>query len=143
MQLSLHQLLYRTYQAQSSVLQPAREAFGLGRGQPKILSFLLSGGKSSQSEIALQLSLDPASVSRMAETLCQNGFICRSDDESDRRTRLLSLTAKGREAAQAWVDACDLIESRMLEGFSDSEKAELVNLLNKLYANVRKEGMDK
>ena len=35
------------------------------------------------------------------------------------------------------------MESRMLDGFSEEEKSELVRLLNRLYLNVRNGGLER
>lgn len=143
MTLTLHQLLFRTFHAQNNVLQPLREELGLGRGQPKMLTYLADHGPSSQGAMANHFDIDPAAVSRMAETLSQNGFLTRTEDEVDRRSKRLELTAKGQKAAEIWKERCASMESRMLDGFSEEEKSELVRLLNRLYLNVRNGGLER
>ena len=122
MNVTLHQLLFRAYHGQSNMLQPVFESLGLGRGQPKILKYLLTFGESSQNEI-----------------LQKNGFIKRVEDAKCRRANKLSLTDKGREAALKWIDECRKVENVMLSGFSKEEEENLCLYLERVIANFRKE----
>ena len=135
MQLSLHQLLFRAFHGQNNILQPVREELGLGRGQPKILTYLLDFGESSQNDIASYFQTDPAAVSRMTETLRQNGFLTRTEDASCRRANRLALTEKGREAALIWRRRCSDVESIILAGFSTEEAEMLKGYLRRIIAN--------
>lgn len=139
MNVTLHQLLFRAYHGQSNMLQPVFESLGLGRGQPKILKYLLTFGESSQNDIATYFNVDPASISRMAEILQKNGFIERVEDAKCRRANKLSLTDKGREAALKWIDECRKVENVMLSGFSKEEEEKLCLYLERIIANFRKE----
>ena len=139
MNLTLHQLLYRAYSGQSSILRPVREEFGLGRGQPRILSYLLEHGGSSQSDIASSTGIDPASVSRMTESLRRGGFLTRCEDDSCRRTNRLELTEKGRMAAEKWRKESRRVENILLAGFSDEETAMFRDFLTRVIGNFSKE----
>ena len=138
MPLTLNQLLFRTFHGKDKMLQPIREELGLGRGQPRVLSYLLSYGTSSQSDIASYLGIDPAAVSRMTEALRKNDFLIRDADEDCRRTNRLELTEKGMEAAKIWTRECQSIDEKLLEGFSSSEKEQLLSLLGKLLGNIER-----
>ena len=139
MDVTLHQLLFRAFHGQSNMLQPVFENLGLGRGQPKILKYLLSFGESSQNDIASYFGIDPASISRMAEILQKNGFIERVEDSECRRAKKLSLTEKGRLSAIRWNEECRKIESVMLSGFSKEEEENLSEYLKRIIDNFKKE----
>ena len=136
--LSLHQLLFRAYHGQNNILQPQREELGLGRGQPRILGYLLEHGPSSQSDIASYFDTDPASISRMTEALRLNGFLTRQEDSQCRRANRLELTDKGRLAAGRWKDECAQVNDMMLDGFDQNEKKMLEALLSRLIENLRR-----
>ena len=136
MALSLHQLLFRTFHRQENTLQAVRDELGLGRGQPKILTFLRTNGASTQNDIASYFSVDPASISRMTETLRQNGFLLRTQVEDCRRTNRLELTEKGLKAAERWSNECAALEEKMLQGFSPEEAETLRTLLARLLENM-------
>lgn len=143
MNMSLHTLLFRAYHAQTKRLTPVLEELGLGRGQPKILNYLSVHGKCAQSEIASYFDLDPASISRMVETLGRNGFITVGMDSGCRRRNILSITEKGKDAIDRWHTECQAVEERMLYGFSDMERESFHTLLEKAYMNLEATGGNK
>ena len=91
-----HQLLYRAFNGQKDIFRPTLEELGLGRGQPRILTYLYENGESSQNDIASYFSIDPASVSRMTENLQSNGFITRREDRNHRNMRFWRIRTKRR-----------------------------------------------
>ena len=139
MQLTLNQLLFRTFHKKDNMLQPIREELGLGRGQPRILTYLLSHGAGTQNEIAEYFGIDPASISRMTETLRRNGFLTRTADEGCRRANRLELTEKGRTAAGIWLKECQTIDKISLKGFSEEETQALVMFLQRMLGNMTEE----
>ena len=136
MDLTLNQLLFRTSHEKSRILQPVREKLRLGRGQPRVISYLLKHGSATQNDIAEYLGIDPASVSRMTEILRKNGFLTRTADEGCRRANKLELTGKGRAAAEEWELKCNEVEQKLLEGFSSEETELLKSLLHRLLDNM-------
>ena len=138
MALSLNQLLFRTSHEKNNILQPVRESLGLGRGQPRILTYLHENGAATQNDIAAYFGIDPAAVSRMTETLRKNGFLTRTADQGCRRANRLELTEKGKAAAAVWEKECDLVEKKLLAGFSDEEADILKSLLQRLLDNMRR-----
>ena len=50
MALTLNQLLFRTFHEKDNMLQSVRDELGLGRGQPRILTYLLSHESGSQND---------------------------------------------------------------------------------------------
>lgn len=138
MRLTLNQLLFRTSQAKDEVLLPVLTELGLGRGQPRILTYLLDHESGTQNEIANYFEVDPASVSRMVETLRKNGFITRTAIEDCRRSNKLELTDKGKSTAEIWREKYRALESKLLAGFSEEEKHRLEELLQRVLDNARK-----
>ena len=138
MRLTLNQLLFRTSQAKDEVLLPVLTELGLGRRQPRILTYLLDHGSGTQNEIANYFEVDPASVSRMVETLRKNGFITRTAIEDCRRSNKLELTDKGKSTAEIWREKYRALESKLLAGFSEEEKHQLEELLQRVLDNARK-----
>ena len=138
MNVTFHQLLFRAYHGQSNMLQPVFESLGLGRGQPKILKYLLSYGESSQNDIASYFNVDPASISRMAEILQKNGFIERVEDSECRRANKLKIKEKGRECAIRWNEECGKVEAVMLSGFTKEEEENLYSYLERIIDNFKK-----
>ena len=139
MALTLNQLLFRTFHEKDNMLQSVRDELGLGRGQPRILTYLLSHESGSQNDIASYFGIDPSAVSRMTEILRKNGFLTRRTAEDCRRSNVLELTEKGREAARSWISSCERVERKMLKGFSNDETEMLKSMLQRLLDNAAKE----
>ena len=137
MEQTLHMLLYRAFHAQRGELRPSLNRLGLGTGQPRILGYLMRNGAASQKELADYSEVDPSAISRMLESMQKGGFITRKASENDKRSGVVDITELGRKAYAEWRNDCSAVEERMLKGFNDEEKAELMNLLKRVYTNLK------
>ncbi len=54
-----------------------------------------------QVSVAHAAGLESPSLVRLLDQLCASGFVLRTEDPTDRRAKALSLTATGRELAEA------------------------------------------
>ena len=54
-----------------------------------------------QVAVAQAAGLESPSLVRLLDQLCSSGFVVRTEDPTDRRAKALSLTATGRELAEA------------------------------------------
>lgn len=118
-------------------MRPQGAALGLGTGQPKLIDYLARSGPCSQKQLADYFEIDPAAVCRMLDALEKGGFVTRTAGRIDRRTGAVELTAKGRQAAQAWQQAAARSEERMLAGFSQKERAQFADYLRRAYRNLK------
>lgn len=132
-----HMRLMRAFHAQRAYLKPSVDGLGLGPGQAKLLVYLAVHGPSSQREVAGFFETDPASVSRMFDSLERSGFVTSAPGR-DRRTKALELTERGRDAATRWELACDDEQEVMLGGFSPEEEAAFADYLSRARANLRR-----
>ncbi|HKP21559.1 MAG TPA: MarR family transcriptional regulator [Thermoleophilaceae bacterium] len=70
---------------------------GISFTQLKCLGLLVeAGAPMSLSVFAEELALSPAAVSRAVDGLVQRGELKREEDPGDRRSKIVSLSAKGR-----------------------------------------------
>ncbi len=118
-------------------MRPQGAALGLGTGQPKLIDYLARSGPCSQKQLADYFEIDPAAVCRMLDALEKGGFVTRTAGRTDRRTGAVELTAKGRQAAQAWQQAAARSEERMLAGFSPKEPAQFADYMRRAYRNLK------
>lgn len=137
MERTFHMLLYRAFHAQSNYLRPYLGEIGLEIGQPKLINYLDNCGPCRQRELADFFEIDSAAVSRMLDSLEKGGFVTRKTDEENRRSNLIALTDKGRQAQQKWRDHCRDMEGIMLQGFTEQEKACFADYLSRAYQNFR------
>lgn len=139
MERTFHMLLYRAFHAQRNYLRPCLSEIGLEIGQPKMISYLAKNGPCRQKELADYFEIDSAAVSRMIDTLEKGGFVVRKIDEESRRSNLIELTEKGRQAHVKWRDYCCNMEKIMLRNFSEEEKSQFSEYLSRAYKNFRDE----
>jgi DNA-binding MarR family transcriptional regulator len=91
-----------------------------------------NSGSVSQQDIALQLDLTEATVSRHIASLVSLGYILRSEDASNRRRHILSLTTKGNNAFQKAKAIIDQELSTLFSVVKESER----NTIMKLFSTV-------
>jgi DNA-binding MarR family transcriptional regulator len=75
----------------------ALQEAGISFTQLKCLGLLVeAGGRMSLGALAQELALSPAAVSRAVDGLVQRGELKRDEDPEDRRSKIVSLAARGR-----------------------------------------------
>jgi len=84
---------------------------GLSMAQFSIIMQVHHGGPCSISDIGERFETSNAAASQLAEKLVQSGYLDRTEDPKDRRTRLLTLSQKGKDFVEEsireryrWVD---------------------------------------
>lgn len=123
-------LLSRTSGLTVRAANSALAGYGLRVRQYSALS-LAAGSPTglSQREMADVLGLDPSQVVLLVDDLVDAGLVLRGPCPNDRRARLVTATAKGRQVhAGAARDAGDQVRQR-LAALTDSEHATLRDLL--------------
>jgi DNA-binding MarR family transcriptional regulator len=75
-------------------------ATGLSAARLSALSVLVFGGPRTLGELAAAEQVRPATMTRIAQSLVEDGYARRETDPSDRRVARLSATAKGRRVMQ-------------------------------------------
>jgi DNA-binding MarR family transcriptional regulator len=105
-------------------------AIGLTRAQWQALGNLRRLGPLTQAALAEIMEIETATVARLTDRLEAAGWIERRPDAADRRVKLVSMTEK----AAAVMDEVGVIGQKlrddMLTDLSESERDELVRLLN-------------
>src|SRR5262245_45864295 len=92
----------------------------------------LADGPASQRELGAGLRKDPADIVRIVDTASARGLVSRTADAADRRRRLVSLTAAGRDELEAMVAAAREVEAELLAPLDAAERRELHALLARL-----------
>lgn len=106
-------------------------------------AILNAPGPRPQVEIAKRLRIEGPTLTRMLDSLEQDGLVERLPDPADRRTKQLRLTGEGEETLELIFDIADDLRSRLLEGFSDEEletiNAFLARLMERLDTGLKDE----
>lgn len=100
--------------------------------QQRILIILNEVGDITQRDLTQRLGIQPGSASEILAKLQNAGLIARAVSETDRRTANISLTELGTRTAMEAAERRNRRHVEMFACLSDSEKADLLNLLEKL-----------
>jgi DNA-binding MarR family transcriptional regulator len=101
-----------------------------------VILWLLSIGKfDTAADLARELYIDAASMTRMIDRLEKRKLMMRLPRGEDRRVINLRLTPKGQILAERFPAIYSTVMCRNFSGFSNDEVAQLRGLLNKLLQN--------
>ena len=92
--------------------------------------------KVCQRDIERELNLRPSSVSSLLKSLERDGYIIRTFQDGDARTKYLELTEKGRKLCKdnkLFMEKCD---ETVQSALTDKEQDELQKLLEKIIAKI-------
>ena len=111
--------------------------YGITRAQWAVLAKLERSEGMKQTELAKQLEMQPITLTRLIDKLCDNGWIERRGDESDRRVNRLYLKKAARPLLGKLAGLKSEITSAALEGISPIDAERLVSQLESIKENVR------
>jgi DNA-binding MarR family transcriptional regulator len=91
----------------------------------------------SQKEIAEYAYKDPASVTRILDTLENKRYVERKITPDDRRTCALFLTEKGRRIVEKALPVASKIIEKGTDGVAYEELEEIRDILDKIFQNLK------
>jgi DNA-binding MarR family transcriptional regulator len=77
---------------------------GLSMPQFSLMMQMYHRGACGMSGISERFEITPAAASQLVDKLVHSGFIVREEDPTDRRAKLLNLTAKGRQLIKQGIE---------------------------------------
>jgi DNA-binding MarR family transcriptional regulator len=83
-------------------------------------------------DLACQVGRDHSTVSRQIAKLEAQGLVARAPDGRDQRVRAAVITPEGRRVADQIAAARDRLFARLLDGWSETDRADLTRLNRKL-----------
>jgi MarR family transcriptional regulator for hemolysin len=120
----------------SAADQAVRE-YGMTRAQWAVLARLERAEGLKQTDLADMLDLQPITLTRLIDRLCENGLIERRADPDDRRAKRLFLTAQARPL----MDRLDVLGAelmgRALVGVTDKSVEQMLEVLGRTRDNLR------
>ncbi|WP_242958730.1 MarR family winged helix-turn-helix transcriptional regulator [Flavonifractor sp. An112] len=109
---------------------------GLTAGQPKVLDYLGRHDGSVQKAIAAGCQIDPATLTGLLNRMEEKGLIRRCNEDGNRRSLHVYLTeqgwAKQREVRQTMERQSEVVQA----GLSEEQRAQLLDCLYKVCANM-------
>src|SRR3954468_3296281 len=110
---------------------------GLTRAQWAVLAKLERTEGLKQTEIADLMEMQPITLTRLIDKLCDGGLIERRSDESDRRVNRLYLTKAARPLMAKLAALRSEITRAALAGLSNADTHRLVDDLESIKDNIR------
>jgi MarR family transcriptional regulator, transcriptional regulator for hemolysin len=111
--------------------------YGITRAQWAVLARVERNEGMKQTELAEQMEMQPITLTRLIDKLCDHGWIERRGDDTDRRVNRLYLKA----AAQPLLAKLGALKSELtataLQGISPSDAQRLLSQLESVKENVR------
>jgi DNA-binding MarR family transcriptional regulator len=111
--------------------------YGITRAQWAVLAKVERNEGLKQSELAEQMEMQPITLTRLIDRLCDNDWIERRGDDTDRRVNRLYL----RKAARPLLGKLSGLRSELtataLEGINSSDAHRLLEQLEAIKENVR------
>jgi MarR family transcriptional regulator for hemolysin len=123
--------LLRTYADQKA------RHFGMTRAQWAVLLRLERREGLKQSDLAEDLDIQPITLTRLVDRLCDSGLIERRADPNDRRAKRLYLTAAARPLLDHISEQVEELAETVLAGLDPAANAALVAHLGRARENLK------
>jgi MarR family transcriptional regulator for hemolysin len=111
--------------------------YGITRAQWAVLAKVERFEGLKQSELAEQMEMQPITLTRLIDRLCDNGWIERRSDDSDRRVNRLYLRKAARPLLAKLSGLRSELTATALEGINPSDASRLLAQLEAIKENVR------
>ena len=119
-----------------SVSSVYEKDYGLTVSEWRAMAVLGNDQPLSAGEIVTKSSIDKVKVSRAISGLTKAGYLERRVDDNDRRKVALHLTRTGQIVYEDLVEKVKVLEGKLLNGFSDEEKDQLINFMSRVRKNA-------
>jgi DNA-binding MarR family transcriptional regulator len=110
--------------------------------QPSQMPFLLElvqeTSPVTQDRLSRQIAIDKGTTARAINQLEKAGFVTRVTNPENRRQNLISATQKAHDLADGLFASLDQATKILVEGFSNEERATILNLMDRMIMNARK-----
>jgi MarR family transcriptional regulator for hemolysin len=116
--------------------QEARR-YGMTRAQWAVLARLEQNEGIKQAELAEMLDVQPITLTRLVDRLCDNGLIERRPDPNDRRAKRLFLTPQAKPVMDRLDTIATGMMSDVLAGIDSAKVKSLIKELGTAKDNLR------
>ena len=107
-----------------------------------LLSYLLLDGPQTINELAARLEVAATTVSLMVADLSRRGVVERTEDDTDRRRRIVRISEQHRSAIEGWLSGGATAWRRALAPLSPRERRLVVDTLRAYETAFERPGDD-
>ncbi len=125
-------LIRRAHQTSMAIFAEELGAYEVTSLQFAILQALIDEPGADQISVAQRVALDAATSGSVILRLEDRGWLRREPSPTDKRRKLLWLTAEGEKMALEMKKPAKKVQQRLLAGLSDTEREQLIDLLQRV-----------
>ncbi len=133
---SVGRLLSILHRQTQVYLQKELDPLDLGHGQVRVLRYIDMNPGVRQQDISEYFRLDKGTTSTFIRNLEKKGFVEKELDMEDNRAYRLIASQKAVELRPQLEEIFSKWTDRLLTGFTDSEKNELIEQMERMIRNV-------
>lgn len=111
--------------------------YGITRAQWAVLAKVERAEGLKQTELAEMMDMQPITLTRLIDKLCDNGWIERRGDQNDRRVNRLYLRKAARPLLGKLAGLRSELTATALEGINPADAHRLLDQLDLIKENVR------
>lgn len=108
----------------------------LGMAYLPVIVSLYEDGPLSQRELLERARIEQPTMAALLARMERDGLIVRKPDPSDARSRVISLSAKGRARLPIVMEAMQEVVDQALAGIDAGERAMLMDVLQRVVKNL-------
>lgn len=125
-------VMMKAHRALERLAVQSIESFEVGLSDFAIMELLLHKGPQPVNEIGRRIDLTSGAITTAVDRLESRDLVTREAHPSDRRARIVRLTARGKEQADRLFASHKAAMDSAAGGLSKSERGTLIQLLKKL-----------
>ena len=114
--------------------------FGVTMPQASVLMLLMHEGRKTMSELALTLGVSKSAATQLLESLIEQGFVERTQDNHDRRVAYVALSGRGlshlKQVRRRGVGHI----TQLFDVLTDNELQQIESITKKLVARAKETG---
>ncbi len=130
--LSTGALISIIYRSRNRVLSEWVSRAGISTAVVIPLLYLATHPGVTQDEISRRMTIDKGAIARAIRQLEDDGYLTRTQDETNRRKFLVFLTEKGESLARDVTAAADEIDREIIGGLPEEARAHLIPILRQM-----------
>lgn len=128
----------QVFRSFAKLVDPPLRQLGFAFSQLPVLASLGRAGRLSQAELARIAQVEQSSMAQLLNRMERDGLIRREFDPADGRSRLITLTAAAAGQLPASRALMVAASEAALDGFSAQERAQLLQWLQRIEANLQR-----
>lgn len=130
-------ILYKLHFLNKDISSKFEGCTGISQSRLELLHQLYQVDEMSQKALQQEINIDNAAITRHLKQLESTNMISRRKNPDDNRVTLVSLTDYGRNKISVFQEEKERFATSVLKDFSEEERDELLNMLNRIQKNIK------